>query len=100
MVLGLSVYISEVWDMGSVRKLKRKKEKQQKKQMGEALKRVQQVADNMPTGCSGCGAPFNSRDASHLDNWMVSVYADTATLLCPECFVKAELQEISARKDQ
>jgi uncharacterized protein with PIN domain len=69
------------------RKIRRKKEKQIKKDAEQNMKRQLALFKHLPDACSGCDQPFDKTSRDHHMTWKVRVYeeAQQVYLACPHC---------------
>ena len=78
--------------MGSIsRSIKRKKEKQARKDLQKKMNDQLDVANNMPQSCEACSSVFDKKDKQMLDEWHIVIYPDRPrpTLYCPVCWGSA-----------
>ena len=74
------------------RKIRRKKEKQLNKDLSKVVKKKMSLFKQLPTGCLGCGAPFDKESRDDHMTWQVQVYhnPELVSLMCPVCAEEKE----------
>jgi hypothetical protein len=65
-----------------IRKLKRRRQKELKKEASQRIKNIEESLSNMPSECSSCRRQFDNDEA---DSWSIKMSFEDATLLCPDC---------------
>lgn len=72
--------------MASSRSIRRKKELAARKDAQKKAKQVGDQISRMPTACDECGAPFDKKDKTAINEWRIAVYDDGPVhLVCPKC---------------
>lgn len=72
--------------MTSGRSIRRRREKAAKKDAERRAKQVGDAVSRMPTACDECGAPFDKKDKTMINEWRIAVYDDGPVhLVCPNC---------------
>ena len=65
-----------------IRKLKRRREKELKKEANQRIRNIEESLANMPSKCSLCDRQFDNEEA---DSWTIKMSFEEASLICPDC---------------
>ena len=65
-----------------IRKLKRRRQKELKKEADQRIRNIEESLSNMPGECSLCDRQFDNEEA---DSWTIKMSLEGASLLCPDC---------------
>ena len=76
--------------MNISRKIRRKKEKQIKKDLDKDMSEKLNMFDALPEECLTCESPFDKKDKEMVSSWRVVVNEERVRLYCPDCWEMAQ----------